>query len=345
MGESVLRQFEAFLLKPLTGLAVAAIAVVVGWKLNARGADWLLGLAWVLLVVSVFRTPPISHQVLVQRALWTMLPASIVGLGLCWLAGWQPPIMRATTSTPSGVTSPHTEPAPPAQAQPDLRPQPPTSSPLHPAPRPEVALSAHEDYTYTFSWVPSIDMFPRFMLDGKQEPLVLTLNNLSGHVITAVDFKWRAVGRSINEVFLSSAHLQKYHPHVDGGMLALDGPSFLVSDYLQTSLPYVETDPVSVIIPAVIWNSIQFKLIDEVERIDPRSDRAHGLTRPLTKKIATLEMQYKQYDNVYAARFYIDVEIEVLPDGAIYGGIQEVPLAAFSEDNLRATMRFSCHQE
>jgi hypothetical protein len=86
-----MRSLEAFLLNPFVGLAMAFILIVIGWKLNTAGANWLLIVSWGLVAVSVFRTPPIAQQVFIQRGLWTLLIASCVGLGLCWLSGWQPP--------------------------------------------------------------------------------------------------------------------------------------------------------------------------------------------------------------------------------------------------------------
>jgi hypothetical protein len=90
---------EAFLLNPITGLAGALVLMVIGWKLNANAADWVLFCAWCLFSVSIFRTAPISQQVLIQRGLWTLFLASAVGLGLCWLSGWKP--VTTDTSVPS----------------------------------------------------------------------------------------------------------------------------------------------------------------------------------------------------------------------------------------------------
>jgi hypothetical protein len=106
-----MRYIEALLLNPLMSLAVAVILVVIGSTLNAAGTNWLLVAAWVLIVVSVFRTPPVSRQVFIQRALWAMLAAALAGLALCWLAGWQPaaPEVEARAanvigSVPNGMT-------------------------------------------------------------------------------------------------------------------------------------------------------------------------------------------------------------------------------------------------
>jgi hypothetical protein len=95
---------EAILVSPFTSTALALVLVVVGWKLNTSGAEWLLFIAWILTAISIFRTPPIAYQVFVQRSLWTMLVASVVGLGLCWLAGWQPGKEPPVGTPPFAIT-------------------------------------------------------------------------------------------------------------------------------------------------------------------------------------------------------------------------------------------------
>lgn len=42
------------------------------------------------ILLSVLRTPPVSRQDWIPRALATTLLSSVVGLGLCWVAGWRP---------------------------------------------------------------------------------------------------------------------------------------------------------------------------------------------------------------------------------------------------------------
>ena len=93
--------FEAFLLDPITGLGAALVLTVIGWKLNADAADWVLFGAWCLFSVSIFRTAPISHQAIIQRALLTLLFSSAIGLGLSWLAGWKPAIETVATKADS----------------------------------------------------------------------------------------------------------------------------------------------------------------------------------------------------------------------------------------------------
>ena len=130
-------------------------------------------------------------------------------------------------------------------------------------------------------------------------------------------------------------------------MLTFMGGSFLASDYERTSLPDLTNDSVSVTIPSRVWNSFQFKFIDEVERIDPHSERAHGLTQPVNIAVATLNVRYRQRDIAYTTRFRIDAEVMVLPDNAWNGGasVQSVPPQAWSDDNLRADIwKLSCRQ-
>lgn len=89
-----MRTFEAFVGNPFFGLGVALVLVVIGARLNAQGEHWILLTAWFLFVISLFRTAPISKQDLLPRSLFTLAVASIVGLGLCWLAGWRPVIAQ-----------------------------------------------------------------------------------------------------------------------------------------------------------------------------------------------------------------------------------------------------------
>jgi hypothetical protein len=83
---------EAFLLNPLLGLAIAIVLTVIGAKLTVGSSDLLLVLAWIFFAVSVYRTPPISHQVFIQRMLLVALLSCLAGLGLRWLSGWRAPV-------------------------------------------------------------------------------------------------------------------------------------------------------------------------------------------------------------------------------------------------------------
>jgi hypothetical protein len=89
---------EAFLLNPLTGLGAALVLTVIGWKLNVNAADWVLFAAWCLFSISIFRTPPISRQPIIQKALVTLLFSSAIGLALSWLGGWKPAVETAETT-------------------------------------------------------------------------------------------------------------------------------------------------------------------------------------------------------------------------------------------------------
>lgn len=98
----IVETVEKLLLNPFAGLAMALVLVVIGWKLNTSVSNWVLILAWIFFAISIFRTPPISQQVFIQRALWTMLFSSVIGLGLCALAGWQPnKVSESKSATPS----------------------------------------------------------------------------------------------------------------------------------------------------------------------------------------------------------------------------------------------------
>lgn len=103
----MLQFFETLLLNPLFGLFAALVLTVIGTKLTATASDGLLIAAWCLFILSVFRTAPISHQTIIPRSLATMLCASIAGLALLWLSGWQPasPTSAATRDDLTGGDS------------------------------------------------------------------------------------------------------------------------------------------------------------------------------------------------------------------------------------------------
>jgi hypothetical protein len=87
-----MRYFEIFLLSPFFTLAVALVLVVLAPKLSSQTENSLLVISWLLVVASVFRTPPVSRQILIPRILLTLVPSAVAGLALCWLAGWRPVI-------------------------------------------------------------------------------------------------------------------------------------------------------------------------------------------------------------------------------------------------------------
>ena len=76
------RQIISLVTNPWVGFALAAIVLVVGWKMAAPGANALLVAAWAILVVSVYRTPLLASLETMPRVLVTALLASALGLGL-----------------------------------------------------------------------------------------------------------------------------------------------------------------------------------------------------------------------------------------------------------------------
>jgi hypothetical protein len=90
----IMRSIEAFAANPLFGLCVALVLVVIGTKLSTEGEQIILIIAWCLFVLSVFRTRPISEQVVVPRILLALFVSSIAGLGLCLITGWRPLLSR-----------------------------------------------------------------------------------------------------------------------------------------------------------------------------------------------------------------------------------------------------------
>jgi len=82
---------EGLVLSPWFTYAAALVLIVVAYKVSNQSSIFVvLLIAGVLFAVSIFRTPPISHQSLIPRLLITICVSSIIGLGLCWLYGWRP---------------------------------------------------------------------------------------------------------------------------------------------------------------------------------------------------------------------------------------------------------------
>lgn len=71
-----------FITNPWVGFAFGIVVLVLGWKMTATWANWLLVLAWAIFAISVFRAPLINGQALMPRFLWTVLIASAIGLVL-----------------------------------------------------------------------------------------------------------------------------------------------------------------------------------------------------------------------------------------------------------------------
>jgi hypothetical protein len=85
-----MRFVKNLLLSPYFTLAVALVLVVLARKLSSQTASALLVVSWLLVIVSIFRTPLVSRQILIPRILFTLMLSAAVGLGLCLLAGWRP---------------------------------------------------------------------------------------------------------------------------------------------------------------------------------------------------------------------------------------------------------------
>jgi len=210
-------------------------------------------------------------------------------------------------------------------------------------PAPELILEAPSGDRFGFSWVPSVDLTPRLLLAGKPDAPKFQLRNLSKSPIAAVQMDWSLTGESAEQRFLKNARFSRFGPHKSGDMLAFtNGPSFLVSDHIETQIAFVGSDPIQVIIPGEIWNGFQLKLIATSERIDPRSERAHGLTHPSEQIVANLRIRFRQ-QKTYERRYAIETSVRVVPDNAYYAGVNPPSLQPkdWSADNLRADLAFS----
>jgi hypothetical protein len=203
------------------------------------------------------------------------------------------------------------------------------------------------DDLYYFGWVPARDITPRVYLARKDDTPQFQLQNLSGHPITNIKIDWHIPGDPVQKVFLSSVHTQPYRPTVQGDMLAFEsGPSFLAADDEQTLIPDAEDAPVRVKIPSLLWNSFLLKFIDIGERIDPRSERARGLTARYTIPVAILRVAYTQDGRTYKKGFEIQAKVSSTPNTAFDPGspVQSVPFENWQHD-LRATIYFSCQEQ
>jgi hypothetical protein len=70
-------------------LAVGLILLVVGWRMNANGANTVLFLAWAILVACVFRSPWLLKCDSIPRLLVTTGAASVLGLAIYYTL-WTP---------------------------------------------------------------------------------------------------------------------------------------------------------------------------------------------------------------------------------------------------------------
>src|SRR5688500_1109021 len=71
---------QSFVTSPLVGYAAAALLLVLGWKMNATWANWIVALAWAVLVFSAFRTQPLASTALIPRVMCTLVVAGMFGL-------------------------------------------------------------------------------------------------------------------------------------------------------------------------------------------------------------------------------------------------------------------------
>jgi hypothetical protein len=83
------QSLETIISNPFFGLGIACLLVVIAWKMNAIWSNWLLVIAWLLIVVSCFRFVPVSTQPIIPRMLWTMLFAAVIGLPFYYML-WTP---------------------------------------------------------------------------------------------------------------------------------------------------------------------------------------------------------------------------------------------------------------
>ncbi len=97
--------FQTWLGLPTLGLAVAVVLTVIGARLTAVAANLMLAAAWTLATISIYALPFLARVHFIPRILWTLLFASIAGLGLYQLRWSGPSIVASSKTTP--------QPAPP----------------------------------------------------------------------------------------------------------------------------------------------------------------------------------------------------------------------------------------
>jgi uncharacterized membrane protein (UPF0136 family) len=111
---AIAKSFDLYIALPLVGLACACILTVVGWKMNATGANWTLIVAWLFLVASAFRL--IYGRIpLIPAILWTMLVGAVFGLFLyyfLWTIGKADEKHSISTLTSSDAPVPTPTPMP-----------------------------------------------------------------------------------------------------------------------------------------------------------------------------------------------------------------------------------------
>lgn len=210
---------------------------------------------------------------------------------------------------------------------------------------PELVCMAPEENLYGFSWVPGVSLNISTLLAGKPEPPGLKFRNLSHEAISPINIHWHVPGPPVERVLLTNEHFKNHGPKREGDMIGFSsGPTYLAADTADTSIPYIADEPVDVAIPPTIWNSFQLKLIANTPRIDPHSERAHGLTKPVTAIAMQMDVTY---GSGHRRKFVVTSETHVLPDNAWYGGVAvpSVPGQDWSADNLRADLRFFCRAE
>jgi len=81
--------FEAVVGSPVFGIALALVLTVIGARMTSGASDLLLLAALLLLAVSIYRTPPLSHQAFGPRLCITLAIAGVVGVVFYLLTGWR----------------------------------------------------------------------------------------------------------------------------------------------------------------------------------------------------------------------------------------------------------------
>jgi hypothetical protein len=99
----MLEEIQSFIKTSWMGLAFAIFLLIAGWKMNAPIANWLLIIAWAILVGTFYRTPFVTNQTLIPMCLLVTGFGAVIGLVIyysLWTTIEKTPLgLAATTST------------------------------------------------------------------------------------------------------------------------------------------------------------------------------------------------------------------------------------------------------
>jgi hypothetical protein len=83
-------RLEAILGSPLLWgfIGLFALAASLSGKLDMTAAKWVLAVAWLMAIVSLYRFDPIQHLPVIPRTLWIAMLSAAIGLVLYYVSMW-----------------------------------------------------------------------------------------------------------------------------------------------------------------------------------------------------------------------------------------------------------------